>query len=308
MSCCSPARAESLPVPPVLANARDDRPAKAIWFKGGRSTIGTVRPQIASDGEGPRRFVEVAPFGLEPTTVTNDDFARFVESTSYVTEAERFGWSFVFFSFLPTDADYPVVAETPWWGRSDGADWRHPEGPGSSVATRANHPVVHVSWTDAVAYATWRGGRLPTEAEWEHAARPTPDAEYPWGNDEPTDSHVLCNIWQGSFPRHNSGADGFLGTCPADAFNPNVFGMHNMSGNVWEWCADTFRVRSLAKVGKQRDREAVAAGERLLKGGSYLCHKSYCYRYRIAARMGRAPDTSTGHTGFRVAYDAPAGA
>jgi sulfatase modifying factor 1 len=274
-----------------------------VWFRGGRSQVGTARPMIAADGEGPPRTVEMPPFGLEPTAVTNAEFAHFVAATGYVTEAERFGWSFVFVDFLPPGADVPVADETPWWARCDGACWRHPEGPASNVEARLDHPAIHISWHDATAYAAWRGGRLPTEAEWEHAARPTLGAEFPWGNEEPTDERVLCNIWQGVFPTRNTIADGFAGTAPVDSFAPNIFGMYNMAGNVWEWCADPFRVRSLAKVGRQRDREAVAGGERLLKGGSYLCHKSYCFRYRIAARMGRPRDTSTGHIGFRVAYD-----
>jgi formylglycine-generating enzyme required for sulfatase activity len=303
--CCGPSRAATSPTDNFVLPAAASGPSRrVVWFKGGRSQLGTSRPMIPGDGEGPARTVEVAPFGLEPTTVSNAEFAAFVAATGYVTEAEEFGWSFVFHSFMPPESDYNVVVETPWWARCDGAEWRHPEGPGSTIDGRGNHPVVHVSWRDASAYAAWRGGRLPTEAEWEHAARPKAGAEYPWGEGEPTDSEIFCNIWQGVFPHHNSAVDGFAGTAPVDSFAPNVFGMHNMSGNVWEWSADLFRVRSLAKIARQRDRDAVAAGERLLKGGSYLCHRSYCYRYRIAARMGRPPDTGTGHIGFRVAYDA----
>ena len=165
---------------------------------------------------------------------------------------------------------------------------------------------MHVSWSDAAAFAAWAGGRLPTEAEWEHAAKGGDDgARFPWGAEEPTDTVAgLCNIWQGDFPHRNSVADGFAGTAPADAFRPNGFGLFNMCGNVWEWCADPFRVRSLSGAAKARNRAATAERERVMKGGSYLCHRSYCYRYRIAARSGRSPDTSAGHTGFRVAYDA----
>lgn len=306
MNCCGPAGLAldlALPTPPEAATAAPS--ANVVWFRGGRSQLGTSRIMLPADGEGPRRDVVVAPFGLEPTSVSNAEFAAFVEATNYVTEAERFGWSFVFYALLAPGAKGEAVPDVPWWAKVDGADWRHPGGPGSSFEAILDHPVTHISWHDAAAYAAWRGGRLPTEAEWEHAARPTPDAEFPWGNDEPEDDRIFCNIWQGDFPRRNTAADGFAGTAPVRSFEPNPFGMYNMSGNVWEWCADPFRVRSLAKVAKQRDREAVATGERLLKGGSYLCHISYCYRYRIAARMGRPRDTSSGHMGFRVAYDAP---
>jgi formylglycine-generating enzyme len=279
--------------------------AETVWFEGGRSQIGTNAPEIAADGEGPRRTVRLKPFGLERHAVSNARFAEFVAATGYVTEAERFGWSFVFAGLLPPAeaAAAQRVAEVPWWARSDGASWRHPEGPNSDIGDRPDHPVTHVSWNDARAYASWRGGRLPTEAEWEHAARPTPDAVFPWGDEEPTDERPLCNIWQGRFPDHNLAVDGYAGTAPVGSFSPNAFGMLNMAGNVWEWCEDRFRVKSLAKAAKQRDAQAVAAGERVLKGGSYLCHRSYCYRYRIAARMGRPADTSTGHTGFRIAFD-----
>lgn len=305
MSCCSPAgsgRQPALPLSPPTP-AAPPQPAGVVWFKGGRSHVGTARPMLAEDGEGPVRKVTVAPFGLEPMAVSHADFARFVAATGYVTEAEHYGWSFVFVDFLPPGLDVPVAAEAPWWTRCEGADWRNPAGPAGAPVDQPDHPAVHISWRDASAYATWRGGRLPTEAEWEFAARPSPDAEFPWGNEEPSDTTVFCNIWQGDFPRHNTLADGYAGTAPVRSFAPNAFGMYNMAGNVWEWCADPFRVRSLAKVARHRDRAAVAAGERLLKGGSHLCHRSYCYRYRIAARMGRPADTTTGHIGFRVAYD-----
>jgi formylglycine-generating enzyme required for sulfatase activity len=186
-----------------------------------------------------------------------------------------------------------------------GACWAAPEGPGSSIAERPDHPAVHIAWTDAAAFAAWAGGRLPTEAEWEHAAKGGDHAmRFPWGAAEPDDASAMCNIWQGEFPRSNGAADGWVGTAPVDAYAPNGFGLFNACGNVWEWCADPFRVRSLSAAARQRNQAATAEKERVMKGGSYLCHRSYCYRYRIAARAGRSPDTSAGHTGFRVAYDA----
>ena len=308
-SCCGPARARNDGDTPISVGeerrAGTRHTAGTAWFEGGRSEVGTDTPQLPADGEGPRRFVRLKPFGLGTRAVSNAEFAEFVASTGYVTEAERFGWSFVFSGLLPEAeaATAQRVAAVPWWARSDGACWRHPEGPRSVIDERLDHPVTHVSWNDATAYAAWRGGRLPTEAEWEHAARPEPGAVYPWGSAEPTDEQPLCNIWQGPFPELNLAVDGFAGTAPVASFTANRFGMFNMAGNVWEWCADRFRVKSLAKAAKVRDAEAVAGSERTLKGGSYLCHRSYCYRYRIAARMGRPPDTSTGHTGFRIAFD-----
>ncbi len=272
---------------------------------GGTCSIGTDAPVFREDGEGPARRVTLRPFRLDAHAVTNRRFAAFVAATGYRTDAERFGWSYVFHAFVPPGLGDLSPPGTPWWRRVDGAFWAAPEGPGSEVAGRPDHPVVHVSWSDAAAFAAWAGGRLPTEAEWEHAAKGGDDAaRYPWGSDEPGDGNAgHCNIWQGDFPRHNTIADGFLGTAPVDTFRPNAFGLFNMCGNVWEWCADPFRVRSLSGAAKARNQAAAAERERVMKGGSYLCHRSYCYRYRIAARSGRSPDTSAGHTGFRVAYD-----
>jgi len=305
MSCCPPSPARvGCASPAKTIDETGGSPGAVVRFPDTASFIGTDRPFLKFDGEAPRRAVRLKAFGIETETVTNARFDAFVAATGYVTEAERFGWSFVFQIFLDENLSAPAPVETPWWRKIDGACWRAPEGPGSSVADRRDHPVTHVSWNDAVAFANWCGGRLPTEAEWEHAARGgADDRRFPWGDEEPTDSTILCNIWQGRFPDMNIAADGYTGTAPARSFAPNPAGLFNMAGNVWEWCADPFRTRSLARAGRERDRIAAAERERLMKGGSYLCHISYCYRYRIAARMGRNPDTSTGHIGFRVAYD-----
>ena len=209
-----------------------------VGFAGGRSFVGTDRPVIRADGEGPRRPVRLAPFAIDVETVTNARFAAFVAATGFRTEAERFGWSAVFRGLLPQDA-VPVSAarDTPWWMRIDGAFWSSPEGPGSGVTGREDHPVVQVSWSDAAAFAAWAGGRLPSEAEWEHAARSGSDADirFPWGDAEPDDTHVHCNIWQGRFPEVNTLADGWYGTAPARSFEPNGAGLFNACGNVWEW-------------------------------------------------------------------------
>jgi formylglycine-generating enzyme required for sulfatase activity len=273
--------------------------------KGGGSFVGTHDPVIAGDGEGPERKVSLQDFHLEVETVTIRRFAQFIQSTGHVTESERFGMSAV---FAPLLGDQVLVTggvvNTPWWTRIDGATWREPEGPGSSIEDRLDHPVTHVSWHDATAFAAWVGGRLPTESEWEHAARGgNRRRRYPWGDEEPGDDVIFCNLWQGQFPRHNTLADGYFGTAPARSFEPSEEGFYNLAGNVWEWTADAFKVRSLSKSAKLRNDQAKKSADKVLKGGSFLCHKSYCYRYRIAARMGLSPDSASSNTGFRVAYD-----
>ncbi|MCL4130689.1 UNVERIFIED_CONTAM: hypothetical protein GTU68_014468 [Idotea baltica] len=266
--------------------------------------VGTATEQIANDGEGPVRRKKVKPFQIGATTVTNAEFQKFVEATGYVTEAERFGWSFVFHTLVdPNDSSARPVPGLDWWRIVDGANWRDINGHGSENKTwQSDHPVVQVSWDDAQAYATWVGGRLPTEAEWEHAARGgLGDVRFPWGDAEPDDHQFHpCNIWQGRFPTHNTGSDGYLTTAPARSFEPNGYGLYNTAGNVWEWTQDTFRIKSLKK--NVKERLADMPGFKISKGGSFLCHRSYCYRYRIAARSGTSPDSATPHQGFRVVW------
>ena len=302
--CCTPARAGTSSAPKQsLASATAPEPAETVSIEGARAFVGTDAPIILQDGEAPLRRQAVKPFRMDVTTVTNTRFAAFVKATGYVTEAEHLGDSFVFAHQLPDDAPPSrAVAETPWWRVIDGAYWRAPTGPGSEPLP--DHPVTHVTWNDARAFAKWAGGRLPSEAEWEHAARGgLGDVRYPWGELEPDDTaHFPCNIWQGNFPQHNLAADGYAATAPAKSFAPNGYGLYNMVGNVWEWTREPFRVRSLKKATKQAN--AGKAGYKLTKGGSFLCHASYCYRYRIAARNGTAPDSSTTHQGFRLVYDA----
>ncbi len=276
-----------------------------IRVPGGRSFVGTNSPEIPQDGEGPEREVVLADFGLEAETVTVARFAAFVEATGYVTEAQRFGWTAVFFGDQAhLSAATSVGARLPWWHSIDGAYWRQPEGPDSSVETRMDHPVTQVSWADANAFAAWVGGRLPTEAEWEHAARGGAEPRrFPWGDAEPNDETIFANIWQGQFPHRNSLADGYERTAPARSFEPNPLGFYNMAGNVWEWTRDAFKVRSLSRQARLRNAQALEQSEKVLKGGSFLCHISYCYRYRIAARMALSPDSAASNAGFRVAYD-----
>ena len=214
-----------------------------IRLPGGTFRMGNGRSDgYPKDGEGPVHPITLSPFRLDRTTVTNAQYAAFVAATGFRTESEAFGWSFVFGGLLPDDFEETrAVAAAPWWRQVYGADWRHPEGPQSSIDDRPDHPVVHVSWNDAMAYAHWAGKRLPTEAEWEYAARGGLDGfAYPWGADrEPGGTHLM-NVFQGRFPGEPSPDDGYYGTAPVGAFPPNAFGLHEMTGNVWEWCSDWF--------------------------------------------------------------------
>ncbi|MFS0726668.1 formylglycine-generating enzyme family protein [Paenibacillus sp. 1P07SE] len=279
-----------------------------ITIEGGTFEMGTDTPDgFPADGEGPVRQVEVRSFRISPYAVTNRQFGHFVEATGYVTEAERFGWSYVF-HLLASEAVKEQVSnvpqEVPWWLVVHGAYWRQPEGEDSSIDDRLDHPAVHISWHDAEAYCKWAGGRLPTEAEWEYAARGgLARKTYPWGDLLKPDGEHRCNIWQGKFPSKNNPSDGYVGTAPVDAYKPNGYGLYNMSGNVWEWCADWFSPRyhiETASVDPRFERET---GRRSMRGGSYLCHRSYCNRYRIAARSSNTPDSSTGNCGFRMVMD-----
>lgn len=303
--CCAPARETSCSTKSELPKQGEQGHFVAVDIPGGSATIGTDHPILAVDGEAPQRIRRIKPFRLDATAVTNARFARFVADTGYQTEAERLGDSFVFAGFLDGQArQAPTVPGTPWWHIVKGANWRAIFGPGSEDSLQEDHPVVHVSWNDARTFAQWAGGRLPTEAEWEHAARGgLGDVPFPWGNAEPNDvDHFPCNIWQGHFPNADEGRDGYVGTAPAQSFEPNAYGLYNMVGNVWEWTSQPFKVRSLKK--RTQRIHGGKAGFKTIKGGSFLCHKSYCYRYRIAARNGTSPDSSMSHQGFRLAYAA----
>jgi formylglycine-generating enzyme required for sulfatase activity len=247
-----------------------------------------------ADGEGPKRIVELDEFWIDETAVTNQSFAQFVEATGYITEAELTGWSFVpAFLLSEQDEQYLVgqSGDTPWWVGVTAANWRQPLGPSSSTTDIQSHPVTHISWRDANAFAQWNGKRLPTEAQWEKAARGGLDNSlYAWGDDLIVDGQHMCNIWQGDFPTFNSAQDGHLGTAPVHSFEPNGYGLYNVCGNVWEWTADSWNSTDLAD-------------NKVIKGGSFMCHDSYCNRYRLSARTSHPKNGFTAHIGFRCVAD-----
>jgi formylglycine-generating enzyme required for sulfatase activity len=276
-----------------------------ISLPGGSFLMGTDYAEaFPLDGEGPVREVTVDPFLIDRYPVTNDLFRQFVDSTGYKTEAEIFGWSFVFWAHIAksrfNDLVEDTVAAAPWWCKVPGANWNAPEGPGSNLAGRGNYPVVHISWNDAQAFCHWSGQRLPTEAEWEYAARGgLVQKLYPWGDRLRPDGEHRCNIWQGEFPHLDTGEDGYAGTSPVDAFPPNDFGIYSITGNTWEWCADWFSTEHHLTASRDNPAGPLSGTSRVMKGGSFLCHKSYCNRYRVAARSSNTPDSSASNIGFR---------
>ncbi|MBM0125044.1 formylglycine-generating enzyme family protein [Pimelobacter simplex] len=277
----------------------------------GRAALGDhFGDGYAGDGEGPVHEVEVSAFRLGTTTVTNAAFAAFVDATGHRTTAEAEGYSAVFHTDVAATVGDVLghSPATPWWLGVRGADWRHPEGPRSGIEDRADHPVVHVSHDDALAFAHWAGRRLPTEAEWEYAARGgLSGRRYPWGDelmagDDGEEWQV--NIFQGSFPATNTADDGWTTTAPVTAYRPNGYGLHQMVGNVWEWCADWFDPAAYATRAQRDPRGPVDGTVRVMRGGSFLCHDSYCNRYRVAARSAAPPDSTASNLGFRCAADA----
>jgi formylglycine-generating enzyme required for sulfatase activity len=255
------------------------------------------------DGETPLHPVRVAAFSIDAHSVTNADFAAFVDETGYRTESEAFGYSAVFhLAFAGDDADVlGRPPQTPWWLGVGGADWRHPGGRHSSIDDLSDHPVVQVSWNDAQAYCAWAGRRLPTEAEWEYASRGGLDgARYPWGDDLLVDDAWNCNIWQGVFPTSNDLADGYLTTAPARHYVPNGYGVFQTVGNIWEWCQDWYDPQYYRHSPEFAPAGPEHGQQRVLRGGSFLCHDSYCNRYRNSARSQNTPDSAMSNAGFRT--------
>ena len=281
-----------------------------VQLEGGTFQMGNERDYgFESDGEGPVHDVTVAPFWMDITTVTNTQFNDFVNATGYKTESEKFGWSFVFHGLLTPKKTAQVkhrAVGSEWWCRIEDATWRHPEGPGTNIKKRWEHPVVHVSWHDALAYCEWAGKRLATEAEWEYAARGGIEFgnRFPWGDElEPYGKHRM-NVWQGSFPNKNSEADGHYGTAPARSYRANGYGLSQMTGNIWEWCWDWFDTDYYQVSPSTNPTGSTASNQRrVMRGGSFLCHESYCNRYRVDSRNSNTPDSATSNTGFRCVRD-----
>lgn len=288
-----------------------------VWVEGGSFLMGA---DSGFPDELPVHRVEVDGFWMDKTEVTNAEFERYVKATGYVTVAER----------TPKSEDFPgvplerlkpgsVVFQAPegevsledyykWWSYVPGADWSHPKGPGSSIVGMESHPVVHIAWEDAAAYAAWAGKRLPTEAEWERAARGGLEGQpYVWGQELRPEGRWAANTWQGEFPKKNSAEDGFLGTSPVGSFAPNRYGLFDMSGNVWEWCQDWYRPDYYEKSPSKNPQGPVDSFDpnepgvfkRVQRGGSFLCSDVYCSGYRPSARMKASPDTGLSHSGFR---------
>ncbi len=309
--CCVPARAHETREPAEAATlaspAHEADVARLLVLPGGEFLMGNEAPDgFPEDGEGPCRQVRLDSFGISAATVTNREFRKFVHETRYVTEAERFGSSFVFYLQAPEAirrAARVVPGGLPWWLPVAGACWQRPEGPGSHIYHRLDHPVVHVSWNDARAYCVWSGQRLPTEAEWEYAARGGLHAKkYPWGDELEPEGRPRCNIWQGSFPNQTT-EPWRPWTMPASSFEPNGFGLYSVVGNVWEWCEDWFSPAYHLETAEHNPKFSEETGRRSMRGGSFLCHASYCNRYRVAARSANTPSSSSGNCGFRVAAD-----
>ena len=308
-ACCSAARPNHTvqpSAPPAVDIKTNILPSghQDVLLPGGVFAMGDAFGEgYPADGETPVHHVRLSPFRIDATAVTNSMFAGFVQDTGYRTEAEQYGSSAVF-HLLSTAGERDILGRAtgaPWWLNVRNADWARPSGPSSHWEDVANHPVVHVSYHDALAYCRWANRRLPTEAEWEYAARGGLDGmRYVWGNDLTPDGEHRCNIWQGTFPTTNTCGNGHLGTAAVKTFPPNGYGLYEMAGNVWEWCADWFLPKYYRNSPANDPQGPTIGTGRVMRGGSYLCHESYCNRYRVAARTSNTPESSSGNCGFRT--------
>jgi len=313
-SCCSPGRDHKNGEISAVSDGEFQRvyPGSTEGMKlipGGEFLMGNEGDYgFPADGEGPVHTVEIAPFYMDATCVTNEQFNDFINATHYKTEAEKFGWSFVFYGHLTPKQQATAVRArvlgSEWWCRIDGATWRHPEGPGTNIKKRWKYPTLHVSWNDVIAYCKWAGKRLPTEAEWEYAARGGLEQKrFPWGDElEPEGKHRM-NVWQGKFPSQNTEADKHYGPAPAQTYQANGYGLYCTTGNVWEWVWDWFDPSYYQTSPRENPTGPTATDRRMMRGGSYLCHESYCNRYRTDSRSSNTPDSSTGNLGFRCVRD-----
>lgn len=330
LHCYAPGRSGMMQIDTLLQHIplrKDTTHEGMVWIPSGQFLMG------AGKGEGfpeeyPQHDVQVAGFWMDAHEITNEEFSAFTKATGYVTTAERKpDWEvmklqvpagtpkppdsvLVAGSLVFTPPTHPVPLDDPmqWWRFVPGADWRHPQGPGSNINGKEKYPVVHVSWEDGMAYCKWSGKRLPTEAEWEWAAKGgVQDARYGWGKEELKDGFFPANIWQGTFPNNNTAGDGFITTAPVQSFAANGFGLYDMSGNVWEWTADWMDAAyysTLANVTNNPIGPSDGAAtshpyQKVLKGGSFLCHSSYCTGYRVARRSSNGWDSGSNHIGFR---------
>ena len=302
-----------------------------VWIPAGTFEMGGDNDQARED-EFPKHLVKLNGFYMDVTEVTNAQFSKFVNETGYITTAEKdIDWEDLkkqlpsdtpkpqaetlkaaSLVFVPTEGEVSLQDYSQWWSWTHGADWKHPKGKDSDIVGKDNYPVVHISWDDANAYCKWAGKRLPTEAEWEYAARGGFEKNvYTWGNEKLTDEKKQCNYWQGSFPNNNIVTDGFFGSAPVKSFVSNGYGLFDMAGNVWEWCSDKYNNRYYNEFEKVKiainpngplesyDPDEPLVAKRVMRGGSSLCNESYCSGYRVSARMKSSSDSSMEHLGFR---------
>lgn len=306
-----------------------------VWIEGGEFAMGAGDDEGRED-EYPQHTVRVSGFWMDKTEVTNAQFKKFIDATGYVTTAEKKpDWEELkkqlppgtpkpdesvlvpaSLVFMPTSHPVELNDVGQWWKWQEGANWRQPRGPGSTIHGKDDYPVVHISWYDAIAYCKWAGKRLPTEAEWEWAARGSSKGKYTWGDEAIESGKPRANTWQGSFPDKNTAWDAFAGLAPVKSFAPNARGLYDLAGNVWEWCSDWYRADYYAAIKNEKVQDPAGPAssldpmeptvpKRVVRGGSFMCHASYCKGYRVSARMKTSPDTGLEHTGFRCVNASP---